>query len=128
MSSKSNHDHEYHGASMPTLLFVFGALVVLMILTIVAARAPIFETLPVVANNIIAITIACAKATLVVAIFMGVKYSSHLVKLFAIGGFVWLILVFGIFIDYVSRPWEPVKGWEDVPATSMQRAPDTIVE
>ena len=76
------------------LILILGALTVLMILTIAAARMEVFAGLSTLTNNIIAVSIACTKAILVIAIFMGVKYSSNLVKLFAIGGFVWFLLVF----------------------------------
>jgi hypothetical protein len=68
-------------------------------------------------------TIAVVKAYLVISIFMGVKHTTNLAKLFAIGGFVWFLLLFAILIDYASRPWEPVKGWEPEPSTSLPRTP-----
>ena len=35
----------------------------------------------------------------------------------------WLLLIGGILIDYFSRPWEPVTGWEETPSTSTPRTP-----
>jgi caa(3)-type oxidase subunit IV len=96
-------------------------LMALMVLTIVAARVTHF--LPTMPANVVAMSIAIIKAFLVVAIFMGVKYTTNLAKLFAIGGFVWFLLLFGILIDYYSRPWEPVDGWEPLPSTSLPRTP-----
>lgn len=96
-------------------------LMFLMILTVVAAKYTHF--LPTLWGNVVALTIAVVKAYLVVSIFMGVKYTTNLAKLFAIGGFVWFLLMFGTLIDYWSRPWEPVKGWEPVPSTSLPRTP-----
>ena len=119
----SNKDHAHHITPWPTLAKNLAWLMLLMVLTIAFARADIFEGLSTVANNFIAMTIAVIKACLVIAIFMGVKYSTKLTKLFAIGGFVWLILIFGILIDYASRHWEPVTGWEpDTPSSSLPRS------
>ena len=97
-------------------------LMILMVLTVVAARlAPIPDTM---LANFVAMGIAVAKAVFVISIFMAVKFSTNLTKLFALGGFVWLLLIFGIMIDYFSRPWEMVTGWEpDTPSTSTPRDP-----
>ena len=96
-------------------------LLILMVLTVVAARvAPIPDTM---LANFVAMGIAIAKAVLVISILMAVKFSTNLTKLFALGGFVWLVLIGGILIDYFSRPWEPVVGWEETPSTSTPRTP-----
>ena len=116
-----NAEHPHHVLPVKHLCATLAKLTVLMVLTVVAARiTPIEDTL---IANIVALTIACTKAVFVISIFMAVKFSSKLTKLFAIGGFVWLILIFGILIDYGSRHWEPVKGWEpDTPSTSLPRS------
>ncbi len=62
-------------------------------------------------NNVAAMTIAIIKATLVFLFFMGVKYSSKLTWVWATAGFLWLLVLFGVLIDYMSRGWIPVKGW-----------------
>ena len=57
-------------------------------------------------NPIIALAIACTKATLVVLFFMGVKYSTKLTKLtVAAGIFMFLTLVGMTLADYISRAW-----------------------
>lgn len=114
-------DHGHHITPTKTLRNNLIALMVLMVLTVVAAR--VLHVLPTWPANVLAMTIALIKAFLVVSIFMGVKYTTNLAKLFAIGGFVWFLLMFGILIDYFSRPWEPVKGWEPTPSTSLPRTP-----
>jgi cytochrome c oxidase subunit 4 len=63
-------------------------------------------------NNLIAMTIACAKAGLVVGFFMHVKFSSQLIKFWAILGFVWFLLMFITFGDYATRKQEHIQGWE----------------
>lgn len=58
-------------------------------------------------NNVLAIGIACTKATLVVLYFMHVRYSGKVVWLFVIGGILFLLILFGITMgDYLSRGWQ----------------------
>jgi len=57
-------------------------------------------------NNILMLTIACAKALLVVLFFMHVRWSSRLTWLVAMSGFFWLFIMFSITLsDYMSRGW-----------------------
>jgi cytochrome c oxidase subunit 4 len=57
-------------------------------------------------NPIIALGIACTKATLVVLFFMHVKYSSKLTKLTIFAGlFLFMALVGMTLSDYISRAW-----------------------
>lgn len=62
-------------------------------------------------NNFVALTIAIIKACLVVQIFMGAKYGTKLVKMWAYAGFVWVVLLGITFGDYTSRTWESHRGW-----------------
>ena len=61
--------------------------------------------LPLGAFSIVAaLTIAFAKAALIVLFFMHVRYSSRLTMLFAAAGFFWLVILFFFtFSDYVTR-------------------------
>ena len=62
-------------------------------------------------NTPVALTIACAKATLVVWFFMGVRNNTPLTKVVVLSGFVWLIILFGIGMsDYATRSWLHVPG------------------
>jgi caa(3)-type oxidase subunit IV len=130
MSQLEHHSHGHHITPIWVLARTFAILIVLMALTIVAAKAPYwFDSLAPyrglwVVTNAIALGIATAKAVLVVREFMGVKYATNLIKVYAIGGFVWFTLLFIMFVDYASRPWEPVKGWENVPSTAFPRSRD----
>ena len=112
-------DHGHHITPTNTLFKNLVALMVLMVLTVGAAR--VLPSLPTVWANVLMLAIAVTKVFLVVSIFMGVKYTTKLAKLFAIGGFVWFFLLFGILIDYWTRPWEPVKGWTPAASTSLPR-------
>ena len=86
---------------------VYALLLVLMVLTIVAARYQLGGTV----NNIVAMTIAVIKATLVVLFFMQVKYNSKLTWVWAGIGFLWLGFLFLTMGDYMTRVvpsgWEP---------------------
>ena len=59
-------------------------------------------------NTVVAITIACAKATLVVLYFMHVRYGSRLTPVFIGAGLIWMIVLIALTMsDYVSRGWLP---------------------
>jgi caa(3)-type oxidase subunit IV len=62
-------------------------------------------------NNALAMTIAIFKAFLVIQIFMAVKYSSEVVKIWAWCGFVWFPVMLMMYGDYASRHWEGNQGW-----------------
>jgi cytochrome c oxidase subunit 4 len=122
---KGHAEHGHHITSQPKLLATFLFLVFLMAATIGAARMmpePFHSNTMLM--NLIAITIAVVKAVTVVRIFMGVKYTTKLVKLYAIGGFFWFGLMFITMMDYWARPWEPVKGWETYDGTGLPRDVD----
>ena len=85
---------------------VFFGLIVLTGLTYVAAIND-FGAL----NTPIALGIAGLKASLVVLIFMGVRYNTPLTKVVVISGFFWLLIMFGLTMgDYMSRSWLGVPG------------------
>ena len=57
-------------------------------------------------NVIIALTIACIKATLVVLYFMHVRYSSKLIWVIFASALFWLAILFALtFSDYWTRGW-----------------------
>jgi cytochrome c oxidase subunit IV len=92
---------EHHIVPVSVYLKVFAALMVLLVLTLVAAYFDLGSW-----NIMIAMTIAVLKAGLVVLYFMHVRYSSHLVKFFAGATFFWLIILFSLTLaDYFSREW-----------------------
>jgi cytochrome c oxidase subunit IV len=99
---------EPHVGSFGSYLAIFGALMVLTALTVGVSRVNLGDW-----NLIVAVLIACVKASIVVLFFMHVKYSGPLIKLTAACGFVWLLFLFGItFADYIGRTMiEPPKAW-----------------
>jgi cytochrome c oxidase subunit 4 len=62
-------------------------------------------------NTAIALSVAVAKATLVVWYFMGVRYNTPLTKVVVVSGLVWLVIMFGLGMsDYLTRAWLGVPG------------------
>jgi cytochrome c oxidase subunit 4 len=62
-------------------------------------------------NVAIALSIAIAKASLVVWFFMGVRYNTPLTKVVVVAGLFWLMIMFGLGMsDYLTRPWIGVPG------------------
>lgn len=60
-------------------------------------------------NTIVALTIAVAKATLVVLYFMHVRYSIRLVWVVVTSALFWMAILFALtFSDYLTRDWLPV--------------------
>lgn len=118
-----DHEHGHHIIPQKLLFTVGGALVVLMALTIAAAKVPdgMGIHVPYWIAWVIAITIAYCKAFLVVQYFMGVKYTTKLIKVFAYGGFVWVLFLTVMLTDYMTRPVEPVQGWEASSETALPR-------
>jgi cytochrome c oxidase subunit 4 len=83
-------------------LTIFGALLFGTGLTVAAA----FVDFPWQFNTIVALTIAVAKATLVVLYFMHVRYSPRLVWLIVAAALFWMGIMFSLtFSDYFTRNW-----------------------
>lgn len=120
-TSTNSHDHAHHVTPPSKLASTLFILAILMGLTILAAQVDFghiisskvggSSALGSYINNIVALTIAIIKACFVIQIFMGVKYGSKLVKMWAYAGFVWVVLLGITFGDYTSRTWESHRGW-----------------
>jgi cytochrome c oxidase subunit 4 len=108
-----SHDSAGHGHGDPlkSYLIVFAALMVLLGMTIGAyyipfekVKNPFGEGNLGVVNTIVALIIATIKASLVVMVFMHLRYGSRLTKMVAAAGFFFLgIMILFFFIDYLSR-------------------------
>lgn len=111
--------------SLGTYLVVFALLMILLILTVVAAFVINLGN----ANILVALSIAIVKAVLVVLYFMHVKYASRLTKIFVSAAFLWLAILFALtFADYLTRPLLPMsRGWveKDVPVEHGNARPKT---
>ncbi len=89
-----------HVVSRKTYIVVWGALMVLMILTAGLSRINLGEW-----STVVALVIAGMKALLVVLFFMHVRYESQKIAwVFVVAGFFWLAILLTLTMtDYVSR-------------------------
>ena len=102
MADGQEHFGHAHIAPESMYFAVFGALIVGTVLTVVAAKVDMGAL-----NNVVMLLIACTKATLVILYFMHVRWSSRLTWVVAMSGFFWLLLLFSVVGDYMSRGWVP---------------------
>ena len=103
MTEKLNPEHqeEVHVVRPPMYLGIFLALLCLTALTTGISFIDLG-----VFNAVIALLIACCKASLVVLFFMHIHYSSRLLKMTVGAG----LFTFGLLLvltmsDYISRAW-----------------------
>jgi cytochrome c oxidase subunit 4 len=104
MSEQLHNTSELHPAeALRTYFVIFYWLMGLLVLTVIAGRIDldrIFDGL----NAMVALTIATAKALLVILFFMHVKQSSKLTWMFSCAAFIWLIILLALtFNDYATR-------------------------
>ncbi len=91
----------HHGPTVRIYLAVFASLIFLTALTVWVA----YQDLGML-NDVVALGIACTKATIVILFFMHVKYASQLTWLLAGVGILFLLILFAFAMaDYVSRGW-----------------------
>ena len=90
-----------HVAPKSLYYLIFLALMIGTGLTVLVAK---FDLGPL--NNVVMLTVACAKALLVILFFMHVRWGSRLTWVVAGSGFFWLLILFSITMaDYMSRGW-----------------------
>jgi cytochrome c oxidase subunit IV len=90
-----------HVPKVNILVGVWASLIVLTVLTTLISHVDLGAF-----NIVAALLIALVKASLVVWIFMGVRFTTSLTKLFVVAGIVWLgILILLTYSDYSSRHW-----------------------
>lgn len=95
------HAEQIHIVKPPVYLGIFLILLVLTAVTTGAAFIDLGEF-----NVVIALAIACLKASLVVLFFMHIHYSSRLLKMTVGAGlFTFLLLLTLTMTDYISRAW-----------------------
>jgi cytochrome c oxidase subunit IV len=95
----SEHEHTEHIVSPGTYLAIIVTLMVLTLVTVMAAYVNLGRL-----NIVVALAIAVVKATLVVLFFMHAKYSPKRTKMVILAGIFWLmILLFMTLSDYESR-------------------------
>jgi cytochrome c oxidase subunit 4 len=90
-----------HVVPVKFYLLVFAALIALTAVTVWASGQDFGAW-----NTAVAVGIAVTKATLVILIFMHVRWGTKLVQLFVASGFIWLAIFISITLaDYISRNW-----------------------
>ncbi len=95
-----------HVSSIRLYVLIFLALMVGTALTVWAA----FQDLGAL-NNVVMLTIAVVKATLVIMYFMHVRYSTRLTTMTVVAGVFFLLILFSLTMaDYVSRGWLEAAG------------------
>lgn len=86
---------------------IFFALLILTVTTVAISKVDLGEF-----NLVVAMTIAVAKALLVVMFFMDVRRASSLTKLFVGAGLFWMAILLAFLVsDYLSRGWLPGPRW-----------------
>jgi cytochrome c oxidase subunit 4 len=93
----------HHVVAKKTYYIVSAVLMLLLVLTVAAAQRDLGA-----ANVPIAVAIAIAKAILIVLFFMHVRYGSPLLRLFAAGGFFWLLIMLSFILADVKARY---LGW-----------------
>ncbi len=100
-----------HVTSSRSCYIVFGALLVLLVLTVIAAGIE-NHTLGI----IVALLIATVKALLIIVYFMNVRFADWVTRLAVAAGFVGLIVLLAFMMsDYLTR--DPVDEIETSPVT-----------
>jgi cytochrome c oxidase subunit IV len=98
------HQEQHHIVPVRVYITIFVILLVFTGLTVLAAEKDFGP-----GNTIIAVSIAMAKAALVVLYFMHVRYNDNIVRIAVFAGFLWLgVMIVLTLSDYVSRGWLPI--------------------
>ncbi len=96
--------HPEHIVSPKSYVAVFFALLVLTATTTAVAFLDLGPW-----NTVVALVIAFIKASLVVLIFMHIRWSTRLTRVIIMGGLFWLgILIALTFSDFATRGWLPI--------------------
>ncbi len=104
MKTDAIHLHHSH---RPLYIKVFSALMVLLVITVAAAYAPLGQP----ANLIVALTIAVIKASLIVGFFMHIRDSDRVTWMVAASAFVWMTIMIALMLaDYDTRNLLSIPG------------------
>jgi cytochrome c oxidase subunit 4 len=99
MADNSLRFTSHHIVPVKTYTLVFIALLVLLALTVLAARIEHG-----VLNLVVGLSIAVTKAALIVLYFMHLRYNSFVVRMVAMAGVLWLAILITITMaDYLTR-------------------------
>ena len=97
----TGHAAPPHQAPLVMYFAVFGALMLLTVLTVWVSRFDLGEM-----NTLVAMVIAVLKALVVILWFMHVIHSPRMTWIVVISSFLWLAVLFVLmFSDYATRGW-----------------------
>jgi cytochrome c oxidase subunit 4 len=99
-----------HVVAKKVYFLIFGSLLALTGLTTGMAFVDLGQW-----NTIVALIIACCKATLVILFFMHLRWSTHLMRIVLLSALLWLAILISLTTtDFASRGWTPVpEGWKE---------------
>jgi len=102
----TNHtEHAEHIVPRSAYFMVYVALLVLLVVTYAAAHINLHF------NLLAAMIIAVIKATMIVLIFMHVRYSERLIWIFSGASFLWLAILIALSLnDYLTRGMLNIAG------------------
>ncbi len=123
------HYSEFHIKHPPVVLFhiTAGIVAFLLFVTVWLYSIDLSKFIPITGINlIVALIVAVIKASFVIMNFMNVRGSTKLTVLWVALGFIWLLLMGGIFMDYKTRPESP--GWQKLEFTVQNASPNTVKE
>jgi cytochrome c oxidase subunit IV len=104
MMEQHEHPQEHHVVPVRVYITIFLTLMAFTALTVFASFNDFGP-----GNTIIAVSIAVAKASLVVLYFMHVRYNDNIVRIAVFAGFLWLgIMIVLTLSDYIARGWLPI--------------------
>jgi cytochrome c oxidase subunit 4 len=100
---------EDHIVPKKTYFAIFASLLLLTALTTGMAYVDLGQW-----NTIVALIIACCKATLVVLFFMHLRWSPRVMRVVLLSALLWLAILISLTTtDFFSRDWTPIpEGWE----------------
>lgn len=102
----TDEGHDHHIVPLSTYYKIFGALMVLLLITVLAAEIDMANFGVPWLNIIIAMAIAVTKAVLIVLYFMHVKFSSRLIKICSVLAYFFVLIMFVLtYADYFTRNW-----------------------
>ena len=106
MNVATEHDDAHDGhhiCGVGTYLSIFGALMVLTLITVVVAFQDLGPF-----NNLAALGIAFLKVFLVVTVFMHLRYNAQIIWIVAGASFIWLVIMITFTLsDLMTRGWFP---------------------
>ena len=80
-------------------------------------------------NTIVALVIACCKATLVVLFFMHLRWSPRMMRVVLLSAILWLAILISLTTtDFFSRDWIPIpEGWGESSQLRLPSPPGNLL-